>query len=392
MALCDGCKQSITDRRFLQCSFCNKHYDLECANVSEARFYNTLTPEKKKNWKCPTCVCKAPKTNNQNTPLRPTSPDQYVTMRKRQNQSFKTLNQSLNRSIDTDRSVDEIGDDTRMSPQNNSGDTITLSSISQLLDTKLENIKSSLLSDIKNTIQAELNIAIKNLQEDVNQKTNELKIEQNTINEKITTIDTKIKNIEEQLNTLMSPKKIVLFGIPEQPNETEYDLYDRVSRVFHDIMNININPYIEEIKRIGKTGRNRPLAIELLNKRMTKYVIENCKCFKNTGIAVDLFMEGEKLQKRNTLRKNLQEARKNGHHAIIKNNKLFINGKETTVDAIQNIPTTSKDIKYSKKDNNKATVDKAKENSKTTFRHSYEPRQDFTTGPAPRSATRQTFQ
>lgn len=39
---CAACFSIISDRRFLKCVICNKSYDL-CADVSEPRFYNTMT-------------------------------------------------------------------------------------------------------------------------------------------------------------------------------------------------------------------------------------------------------------------------------------------------------------------------------------------------------------
>ncbi|KOB70050.1 putative endonuclease-reverse transcriptase [Operophtera brumata] len=169
---------------------------------------------------------------------------------------------------------------------------------------------------------------MKKVQDEVEQRTSTLMNEQKTIKEQIVCIDKKIENIEEQLYNLNSSKKIVLFGLAEDYYETENYLYDQVSRAFQEIMNININPYIEEIKRIGKRGHNRPLAIELISKRMTKYILENAREFKNTGLSAGIFMDGNKLQERNELRKHLVLARKNGDHAIIRNDKLIINGKE----------------------------------------------------------------
>ncbi|KAJ2938793.1 hypothetical protein O0L34_g18414 [Tuta absoluta] len=61
---CAGCTNTISDRRYLTCSYCKSVYDLECANVSEKRFYNTMQPQHKCNWKCPECITKKPKTGN----------------------------------------------------------------------------------------------------------------------------------------------------------------------------------------------------------------------------------------------------------------------------------------------------------------------------------------
>lgn len=69
--ICEGCFQIIQNREFLTCSICNNNYDLECANVSTQRFYNTLTKEHREKWKCQLCINKMPKKNNTNTPIRP---------------------------------------------------------------------------------------------------------------------------------------------------------------------------------------------------------------------------------------------------------------------------------------------------------------------------------
>lgn len=67
---CGGCGIAIETRQYLICSICTKHYDLMCANVSEQRFYNTLTAEHRARWKCQECRSKEPKTDNVDTPVR----------------------------------------------------------------------------------------------------------------------------------------------------------------------------------------------------------------------------------------------------------------------------------------------------------------------------------
>lgn len=67
---CAGCSTEIPDRRFLTCSICTDKYDLICANVSQKRFYNTMTAEHKATWICPQCKSKKPKANNITIPVR----------------------------------------------------------------------------------------------------------------------------------------------------------------------------------------------------------------------------------------------------------------------------------------------------------------------------------
>ncbi|CAG9790407.1 unnamed protein product [Diatraea saccharalis] len=65
-----GCRRTIEDRRFLYCGGCKQIYDLECADVSEQRFYNTLTKEYREAWRWVLCKSLHPKADNSNTPVR----------------------------------------------------------------------------------------------------------------------------------------------------------------------------------------------------------------------------------------------------------------------------------------------------------------------------------
>lgn len=55
---CKRCTKIIENRQYLQCSLCKYSYDIECANVSEARFYNTMSKEGKASWRCQDCLSK----------------------------------------------------------------------------------------------------------------------------------------------------------------------------------------------------------------------------------------------------------------------------------------------------------------------------------------------
>lgn len=71
MPTCAGCKQVLPRRDYLDCSTCKLKYDLLCAAVPSKRFM-TMKQIDKCSWKCPECRNKQPKTDNSNTPVRPT--------------------------------------------------------------------------------------------------------------------------------------------------------------------------------------------------------------------------------------------------------------------------------------------------------------------------------
>lgn len=67
---CGGCQSAIEDNKHLLCGGCKQYYDLTCANISEQRFYGTMTKDHRDAWRCVLCKSRQPKTDNTNTPVR----------------------------------------------------------------------------------------------------------------------------------------------------------------------------------------------------------------------------------------------------------------------------------------------------------------------------------
>lgn len=140
----------------------------------------------------------------------------------------------------------------------------------------------------------------------------------------------------------------MLHGLPENYWETENDVIDRVISIFYDLLNINLTDYIEGIEFIGKRNRNnnknRPIKIELISKRMKRYILENSWYLKEAGLSATEYLGPIALQERRKLREALQTARQNGQHAVIKNNILIINGKEMNLTTQQSQDRKSKTV------------------------------------------------
>ncbi|CAG9790283.1 unnamed protein product [Diatraea saccharalis] len=73
---CAGCLVIISGKELLKCRTCNSTYDLECANVSEKRFYSfySTVSKERRTWTCPACQIKLPKHDNSGTPVRRDGP------------------------------------------------------------------------------------------------------------------------------------------------------------------------------------------------------------------------------------------------------------------------------------------------------------------------------
>lgn len=371
---CSGCLKIIPNREFLTCSLCDDKYDLDCANVSIQRFLNTMTPDHKNSWKCASCRCKMPKTDNTNTPIRYQMPAPHSHSNLEQNQfdthaspsSNITMRKKTTKITENDTSLSEndcsiLGDtlhpvDTTKNSEQETLNSSILTQIESLLDKKLEDNRLSLLSELKIFITTQITNSIVDTKQEftratttLSEKQANLQFELNKTNKKISILEkenqkllTELQDIKNMLHTPSNDKsnrhkfvsndenskKVVLHGLEEYNWENEHDLFDRVVFIFRDIMNVNIAGYIEDLKWIGRYQNRRPLVIELLSKKMTKNLLANSDYFWNTGLSISEYLDETTIRNRKKLREKLFEARQKGYHAVIKNNKLIINGKE----------------------------------------------------------------
>lgn len=296
-------------------------YHYACLNLSST--HNLA--EFKKSWQCPSCDNITRRRINDNTPIR--------------NRHSPDLNE-------TDMSID-IQTPTKKNLIKS--DSSILETITKLLNDKLEENKHSILGEIKNTIQTEILQSTERIFHELNIKTNKIMDEQILMNNQIDTLNKTIQQINNEKEKLQeemrqmqnkilsinedetkekyeTSKIFVLYGLTEYDRETENELHYRITKIFQDLLHIDLTGYIEEISRIGKKANRRPVIVELLSKKMTKYILQNGRCLKNTGLFVSEYLDRNELIRRRALQEKLRLARQNGHHAVIKNNKLFIDG------------------------------------------------------------------
>lgn len=365
---CEGCRLEITNKIFLTCVLCCQKYDLLCANVPEKHFHHLMTPERKKNWKCPQCITKIPKTGNTNTPIRPqqsaeqkqqTAHQSMLNLSERENVTLRTKSQH---NFNDDSSCPEysaiLGDTMCSEASFDKAQTqLTMENLSEMISEKLEKNNKSLLCQFQNLIQIEVEKAIGELkgkikdelkfeidellkfnecrQKEIDQINNEfekLKTETKNLKCELQEIENKFKTKDN--NSLISTpesnrKKIVLYGFPEYYRESDFELQNRLCDTFHEHLQINLVGYIEETRRIGKfnNSKTRPLVVELISKRMTNYLLENKRYLYGSKLAISGFLDETARTERQTMREKMLNARKQGFYAVIRDNKLIIKDK-----------------------------------------------------------------
>lgn len=319
---CEACKQQIARGELLRCSTCKHIHHYRCVNMTTS-FYMENKQKLIMSWSCPSCEnVKKRIQRNDDTPVR--------------SQMLPTLNDttmSIDDHIEDDHNT--LGHNRRsispVSPANvqlssQTTNSITLQQISQLLDEKLENNKTAILNEIKSTVQSEISTAIHKLQSKITQTTDALRLEQTTINTNIANIDEKIRKLEiendklkNEINKLQNQdtrkndntKRFVVYGLNEYYRETERDLEDRIIYAFQDTLNIDLTGYIEELHRIGRNGLKRPIHIELISKRMTKYIISQARFLKGQGLHISEYLDSDALNERRKYREERNLSRRN---------------------------------------------------------------------------------
>lgn len=389
--LCEGCQQKLPIKENLMCSLCKCRYDIECAGVIKEDL-KLMSLEVRNSWKCQKCVCKIPKTGNTDTPIHsrkspkyntPSSPTtcSNVTMRKKTTNSINDTANSIDLSIlgDTLHTEDNINTETEntsftfdsTSLLNSAQVQLNMQNLSELIILRLKENNKSIIKELQNTIQIEITRAITDLKLELDTKMNTLtsqneerKQEIENINTKVETLQLENERLKKELRELSAKTnqtpsipenhhhKIVLYGLTENFQEPECALYNKLINLFRDIANVNLSGYIEDMYRVGKKGlRNRPLVIELLSKRMTRYILSCKQYFQGTGLGVSEFLDVKSRKERAQMRDELVKARKNGYHAIIRNNQLYINGKLVNKN-FNNIESQNEDMSSQENDKN----------------------------------------
>lgn len=396
---CAACNQIIQDRRYLTCTLCPEAYDIECVNVSEARFYNTMTVEHKRKWICPQCKSKEPKKGNTNTPVRLQLAVPTV------DNCLSESTNKLSPKIDVDnvtrrkKTILNYADDTSLYIDNTlpEGDTINLTEeSSHILLMELRALRSQFDthsqkqevrdSELKNTInelqksincindkymmlETEFKVVTASIEQN-NTKIKELEREnkqlrqeltqtkelvsiivhtpgQNTSSNSLSSLNM-VNNQEEMhdkqnmaggslgksetrksltnrsVNNENNSKILVLYGLDELWYETEAELHDRVIDVFQSITQVDLTGYIEDLARIGQRGSRRPLKVELLSKRMTKYLLTHVTLFKNTGLWISEILDQKGLQDR----KERRDIRRKTRQYINNNDKKIFSAPD----------------------------------------------------------------
>lgn len=326
---CSACKKHVNIVERIKCCSCKKIYHYLCLNITKKQ-YESNTQRYDISWQCPECMNITRRPKNDNTPTRSV------------HSPIANIDESYN---------SEIGD----TPTSNL-ETTNMEQLSSLLDKKLGVMQQAIVTQLSNTIEEKILMTFNQFKQDfihgyTNLKTTQKSLLSNVeeMGRKIQKLENEKEKLEEKLqkisdSVIRNPtsynqkahecetnKKFVLYGLNEECYEDEHYLNHRIIHIFRDLCDVDLTGYVEDIARMGKKGSRRPVMIELISKKMTSYILKNSINFKNTGLHVQKYLNENGRRERTQMQEILRNARKNGKHAIIRNNKLIIDGKEIKV-------------------------------------------------------------
>lgn len=189
------------------------------------------------------------------------------------------------------------------------------------LQKQSENIKEEIKQEIRNT-----NIQLINEVKDLKRENKELKEEYQQLKNRLLANERKSKKYN-----------LIIYGKAEEEN-LNLEI-ETLLKLIVEILELDCNfNDIRDLYRIGNRvdGKNRPLAIELINYQLKVEILANAKKLKGTGLYIAKDYIPEDYIKRKVLYEHLKKARENRHEAIIKNNVLIVNGDKFTFEELNN--------------------------------------------------------
>lgn len=162
----------------------------------------------------------------------------------------------------------------------------------------------------------------------------EMKEENKNLRERVVKQEERIQHLEREVRK----KNLIIKGIVDGEGEDENETRDKIVAVVQKIgVDIDVKGDVDEVRRIGKyrPQQKRPILVKLTKESTRRTVLKNAKKLKGTDIWIDEDYPREVQEERRRLMPRMKEARENGCKAIVKYNKLIINGEVHTAEQLE---------------------------------------------------------
>lgn len=286
---CQACNKNIERGELLSCSSCRSTYDFKCLNISK-EYYTEHIHKVKRSWQCPTCI-NVTRRRNENTPVR----NQFELLLEESNMSCEDIASGLDKSPVPSYAKCEPAAVTQV--PSTSAPTLSVDQFSQLFDSKIDKIRSALISDFKK----EFKNAVEKLKLEFTQSLDLIAAEQSNLksdliaaNKKIESITTEKIQLKSEIQELTRrlcvlekssrSRNIEIQLIPEKKNENLVGIFKHLCAAIKAPI---VESDICSIRRVAKlnsqSSRPRNIIVTLPSERHRDTLISTFKRFNKSN-------------------------------------------------------------------------------------------------------------
>lgn len=147
-----------------------------------------------------------------------------------------------------------------------------------------------------------------------------------TLEQTIVSLEAKITDLEDRSRR----SNLLVFGVQDDPTETENDLKDKVlTKVFSGKLGVPCKS-VGRIHRLGKPGKDRPIIIYFQDFNEKELILKNAHKLKGTQISVQSDYSKQTLRKRKLLWESARNEKLQGKKVHLSNDRLRVD-KETYI-------------------------------------------------------------
>lgn len=169
-------------------------------------------------------------------------------------------------------------------------------------------------------------------------------------------------------NNDMKRRNIVMYGIPEEEEERGEKTTGKVLHVINSVMEQNVQEYeIDSCVRLGRRNSKylgRPVLIKFTTEWRKREILRRGHMLKGRKVFVDEDHTKEVMERRKQLIPMMMQMRKENKHAILKKDKLYVNGVEWKEIQEHNVELVKTEKNSKKKYKNKQNSKIKKKNRK----------------------------
>lgn len=154
----------------------------------------------------------------------------------------------------------------------------------------------------------------------------------------------KIKNTQherliEEMNREIKKRNIIIHGLEDQEEESELQLSEKIRVVIRDMgIKIEMEKETVETRRLGKyrTGKTRPIQVEFGKWEKKMEILKGTKNLRGKNIYIEDYSKAmQEIRKQLIIHRN--KIRTQGHHVLLRYNKLIINGEDFYLEQLEEI-------------------------------------------------------